>query len=70
MAKISKILEQLRLKEAAALRKELTDAQVALQKARVDVAFGRLPKTSQIELFRKQVARIQTVLKEKEAVNA
>lgn len=70
MAKVTNTLETLRQKDVKALQQELADVRVALQKARVDLAFGRLPKPSEVMKMRKQIARIQTVLSEKEAVNA
>lgn len=70
MAKAIKEKETLRQKDASVLRKELAEVRVALQKARVDLAFGRLPKTSQVSELRKQVARLETILKEKESTNA
>lgn len=70
MSKLAKALETLRQKESKVLVKELTEAQTALQKARVDLAFGRLPNNAQIDQLRKQIARIKTVLKQKEATHA
>jgi ribosomal protein L29 len=70
MAKIKQMIETLRKKDAKALRAELADLKIQLQKARVDMAFGRMTKPSTIVGLRKQIARIQTILKEQEAVNA
>lgn len=70
MAKIKQSLETLRKKDAKALRAELVDLKAQLQKARVDIGFGRTTKTAAMTELRKQIARIQTILKEQEAVNA
>lgn len=69
MAKISKELEELRQKDRPALQKELADTRIALQKARIDVAFGRLPKTSSVGVLRRRIARVQTLLKAQEVKN-
>lgn len=70
MAKTKQVLETLRQKDVKTLRAELSDNQTKLQKARVDLAFGRLKTHSTVNDLRKTVARIQTVLKEQEAQNA
>jgi ribosomal protein L29 len=70
MATTMQTLESLRTKDAKALRAELADLQSQLQKARVDIGFGRTTKTSMLPELRKQAARIQTILKEQEASNA
>ncbi len=70
MAKTTQDFTKLREKDAKALRTELSTAQADLQKARVDLAFGRLKDVSRVSKLRKQVARIQTLLHEKERSNA
>lgn len=69
MANIKQQLEGLRKKDTKALMAELATVQAELQKARVNIAFGRLTKPSVITELRKQAARIQTVLKQQEAQN-
>lgn len=70
MAKITKALESIRAKDATALHKEMAELKVTLQKSRVDLAFGRLPNLSSVNATRKQIARIETILKEKETTHA
>jgi large subunit ribosomal protein L29 len=70
MSKLQKTLESIRSKDHAALKKELAELKVSLQKSRVELAFGRLPNVSQINEMRKQIARIETVLKQKETTHA
>ncbi len=70
MAKTKQNLESLRSKDAKTLRTDLSKVNTELQKARVDLAFGRLKKTSTINELRKQIARLQTFLSEQESHNA
>jgi ribosomal protein L29 len=70
MSKLKQELEGLRQKDAASLKTQLAEARIALQKARIDAAFSRLQKTSTIATIRKQIARLQTLLNEKEMPNA
>ncbi len=70
MAKPTSELEQLRQKDLTVLNRELQECNLKLQRSTVDLAFGRLPKTSQIRLLRRQIARLKTVLKEKEMTHA
>lgn len=70
MAKVTQELETLRKKDAKTLKTELTESQAKLQKARVDFAFGRMKSPAAINQLRKQIARIQTILKQQEASHA
>lgn len=70
MSKVAKELDQLRQKDVKALQLQLVELQTALQKARVDLAFGRLPKTTVVSQSRRQIARLKTVLQEKELAHA
>ncbi len=65
MAKMTKDLETVRQKDVIALHLELRESQSTLQKSRVDLAFGRLPKVSEINRIRKHIARLQTVIGQK-----
>lgn len=69
MSKIAQQLESLRQKDVKALRQELKEAQAQLQKSRVDLAFGHANKPSELRSTRKQIARLQTILQEKEHSN-
>ncbi len=60
---------KLRDKDLKALRTDLTESQTSLQKARVELAFGRLKDVSQLNKLRKSIARLQTLLHEKERSN-
>ena len=66
MAKIKQYIEELRAKDQKTLTAELVKMQIALQKARVDMAFSRLKDNSSIDKTRKQIARLKTVMAEKE----
>ncbi len=70
MAKLKLQRETIRSKQSPALAEQLAETQLKLQKARVDLAFGRLTKPATISQLRKEVARLQTILKEKEMTNA
>lgn len=70
MSKIQQELINLRQKEVGVLKLQLKQVQQELQKARVDLAFGRLPKSSTIPELRLRVARLQTVLRSKEIAHA
>ncbi len=70
MPKVKQELDNLRQKDLTALRRELTESQQTLQKSRVELAFGRLPNVSTINRLRRQIARVQTIISEKEASNA
>lgn len=48
------------------LRKKLTDQRQELMSARFKHAAAQLEKTSELKVMRKQVARIETILNEKE----
>lgn len=69
MIKVKKQLESFRQKDVAALRKALLDARVLLQKNRIDLAFGRLSKPTEVSRLRKEVAQISTLLAQKETAN-
>lgn len=64
--KLKQELQKLRTQDAKVLRQERDKTQIALQKAKVDLAFGRATKPSAIRELRKQIARVETVLQEKE----
>ncbi len=70
MAKVKQELEILRQKEVKVLQQDLAEAQTALQKNNVDIAFGRSTKVSTLRQLRQQVARIKTVIREKESTHA
>lgn len=70
MAKLTPDMKQLREKDVKTLRAELAANQTDLQKARVNFAFGRLKNTASLNAMRKNTARLQTLLHEKEKPNA
>ena len=69
MPKLKQDMKQLREKDVKSLRTELAASQTDLQKARVNFAFGRLKDTSNLNALRKNIARLQTLLREKEHTN-
>lgn len=70
MTKSQQELTTLRQKDQKSLLKELSESRLALQKARVELAFGRLKKTSTINELKKKIARIETVSRTLEVTNA
>lgn len=70
MTKAKEERQTLRNKDSKILKKELAESEAVLQKTKVNVAFGRLKMTSLIAKRRKQIARIKTILREKEASHA
>lgn len=70
MTKVKEERQTLRNRDNKVLKKELAELETVLQKTRVNVAFGQLKMTSLIAKRRKQIARIKTILREKEASHA
>lgn len=66
MAKLKQTIESIRQKDLPMIVKELDELRAAWQKARVDLAFGRLPNISFIRETRKQIARLETIKRQKE----
>ena len=66
--KINKYVEDLRAKSAAELNDELVAAKKELFNLRFQNATNQLDNTSRIKEVRKNIARIQTVITEKEKV--
>jgi large subunit ribosomal protein L29 len=63
--KISKYVEDLKVKSAAELNEELVAAKKELFNLRFQNATNQLDNTSRIKDVRKNIARIQTVISEK-----
>ena len=63
--KINKFVEDLRVKSAAELQEELVAAKKELFNLRFQNATNQLDNTSRIKEFRRNIARIQTVITEK-----
>ena len=66
--KINKYVEDLKNKSAAELNEELVAAKKELFNLRFQNATNQLDNTSRIKEVRKNIARIQTVITEKEKV--
>ena len=66
--KTSKYLEELKSKSVADLNAQLVDAKKELFNLRFQNATNQLDNTSRIKEVRKNIARIQTVITEKENV--
>ena len=65
--KIDKYVEDLKVKSAAELREELVAAKKELFNLRFQNATNQLDNTSRIKEVRKNIARIQTVIAQKNA---
>ncbi len=65
--KINKYVEDLRTKSAAELNEELVAAKKELFNLRFQNATNQLDNTSRIKEVRKNIARIQTVIAQKNA---
>ena len=66
--KTSKYLEELKTQSVADLNAQLVDAQKELFNLRFQNATNQLDNTSRIKEVRKNIARIQTIITEKEKV--
>ena len=66
--KTNKYVEELKAKPAAELNEELVAAKKELFNLRFQNATNQLDNTSRIKVVRKNIARIQTVIKEKARV--
>ena len=66
--KINKFVEDLKAKSAAELNEELVAAKKELFNLRFQNATNQLDNTSRIKEVRKNIARIQTIITEKEKV--
>ena len=66
--KTSAYLEQLKSQNVADLQAQLVDAKKELFNLRFQNATNQLDNTSRIKEVRKNIARIQTVITEKESV--
>ena len=66
--KTNKYVEELKAKTAAELNEELVAAKKELFNLRFQNATNQLDNTSRIKEVRKNIARIQTVIKEKARV--
>ncbi len=66
--KTSKYLEELKVKSVADLNAQLVEAKKELFNLRFQNATNQLDNTSRIKEVRKNIARIQTVITEKEKV--
>ena len=66
--KINKYVEDLKAKSAAELNEELVAAKKELFYLRFQNATNQLENTSRIKEVRKNIARIQTIITEKEKV--
>ena len=66
--KINKYVEDLKSKSAAELNEELVAAKKELFNLRFQNATNQLDNTSRIKEVRKNIARIQTIITEKEKV--
>ena len=66
--KTSKYLEELKSKSVADLNAQLVAAKKALFNLRFQNATNQLDNTSRIKEVRKNIARIQTIITEKEKV--
>ena len=68
--KINKYVEDLRTKSAAELNEELVAAKKELFNLRFQNATNQLDNTARIKEVRRNIARIQTVIAEKNAENS
>ena len=68
--KTNKYVEDLKKKSDAELAQELTDAKKELFNLRFQNATNQLDNTARIKEVRKNIARIQTVITQKEKANA
>ena len=66
--KTSKYLEELKTQSVADLNAQLVDAKKELFNLRFQNATNQLDNTSRIKEVRKNIARIQTIITEKETV--
>ena len=66
--KTSKYLEELKSKSVADLNAQLVDAKKELFNLRLQNATNQLDNTGRIKEVRKNIARIQTIITEKEKV--
>ena len=66
--KTSKYLEELKAKSVADLNAQLVDAKKELFNLRFQNATNQLDNTGRIKEVRKNIARIQTIITEKEKV--
>ena len=66
--KTSKYLEELKSKSVADLNAQLVDAKKELFNLRFQTATNQLDNTGRIKEVRKNIARIQTIITEKEKV--
>ena len=66
--KTSKYLEELKTQSVADLNAQLVDAKKELFNLRFQNATNQLDNTSRIKEVRKNIARIQTIMTEKEKV--
>ena len=66
--KTSKYLEELKTQSVADLNAQLVDAKKELFNLRFQNATNQLDNTSRIKEVRKNIARIQTIITEKEKV--
>ena len=66
--KTSKYLEELRAQSAAELKQQLVEAKKELFNLRFQNATNQLDNTSRIKEVRKNIARIQTIITQKESV--
>ena len=66
--KTSKYLEELKSKSVADLNSQLVDAKKELFNLRFQNATNQLDNTGRIKEVRKNIARIQTIITEKEKV--
>jgi len=63
--KVRDELKKMRAKSLEELSKELNDLNSKLREMRKDLALDKLKKTSDIKKTKKNIARIQTVMREK-----
>ena len=66
--KTSKYLEELNTQSAAELKQQLVEAKKELFNLRFQNATNQLDNTSRIKEVRRNIARIQTVITQKESV--
>ena len=66
--KTSKYLEELKSQSAAELKQQLVEAKKELFNLRFQNATNQLDNTSRIKEVRKNIARIQTIITQKESV--
>ena len=66
--KTNKYLEELKSQSAAELKQQLVEAKKELFNLRFQNATNQLDNTSRIKEVRKNIARIQTIITEKEKV--